>query len=151
MRSRNVEIESLEDESATEPNNSTETYTFIHKLPSHSSILYCYASQGLPKMELDPEKALSVLESVDLSNRFTNNNLDNYNMPEEIKMFADRKFTRESVKAAVKTALKCKSDSGYERLQGFAENVRTLTMDMGVLNTIKYILPKIPIILVIFL
>lgn len=148
MRSRNVDMEALEEINPEASASSTEVYTFTHKLPSHSSILYCFAAQTIPQLPVDSSRALSLLESTSFASRFPPDVFDRHKLPEEAKVLTERRFTREAVKAAVKLTLKCKSDSGYERQQGFAENLRSLAMDMGILNTIKYILPKIPIILV---
>jgi hypothetical protein len=139
----------LEENNSEQVSNSSETFTFIHKLPCHSSILYCFTAQSFPQLPFDPKNAVSLVESLDISNRSLSESIDK--VPEEMKMIKERRFTCEGVKAAVKVALKCKSDSGYERQQGFAENMRSLAVDMGILNTVKYILPKIPIILVLSL
>jgi len=149
MRSRNLDMNLLEEDNTQQSNNSTEVFTFVHKLPCHSSILYCFTAQTFPQLPFDSKQAVSLLESLNISNRFLLDKVDK--MSEEVKVLKDRRFTHEGVKAAVKVALRCKSDSGYERQQGFTENMYSLAMDMGIFNTVKYILPKIPIILVLSL
>lgn len=63
----------------------------------------------------------------------------------------DKLLKLEAIKAAIKIAIKCKPECGFELLQGFATNLQNLSADMGGLNTVKHILPKIPLLLVKFI
>eukprot|EP01022_Parablepharisma_sp_SALTPOND_P033017 TRINITY_DN88052_c0_g1_i1.p1 TRINITY_DN88052_c0_g1~~TRINITY_DN88052_c0_g1_i1.p1 ORF type:complete len:729 (-),score=60.12 TRINITY_DN88052_c0_g1_i1:3672-5789(-) len=133
-----------------EPPAPMETYTFTHKFTTPPPILYCYSSNDPPKPCVNAAESLVLLESVDLTSRLASNHPKKKKFDEESKAKPLPKLRLDSVKAAIKVALKCRSESGYEQQQGFAENMRTLSKDMGVLNTIKHVLPKIPMLLVLF-
>eukprot|EP00826_Nyctotherus_ovalis_P001393 TRINITY_DN10213_c0_g1_i2.p2 TRINITY_DN10213_c0_g1~~TRINITY_DN10213_c0_g1_i2.p2 ORF type:complete len:144 (+),score=37.15 TRINITY_DN10213_c0_g1_i2:67-498(+) len=131
------------DSSSPRSSSAAEIYKFAHNFPGPPPILYCYFSQTRIPPCFDPAASLALLESVDLSARFPPHTAE---VKEEVK--GSKRFVLESVKAAIKVTLKCKTDSGHEQQQGFADNIRSLANDMGVSNTIKYILPKVSMILV---
>ena len=144
MRRRGLIEEPLSDTEEPETVAAMDVYTFVHNFETPPSIIYCCASQLPPQPIIDPAQAIAILEATNLSTRFYKVGLK----INEEKKSPIQKLTYGSVKAAIKVALKCQSDSKYGQQQGFSENMQSLAYDMGRLNTIKYILPKIPMILV---
>ncbi len=144
---------SMPDSDPSVPPEPIEAYSFIHKFPSTPPILYCFTPHNLPKppMTISAE-TLSLLDSVN-PEVSASVNPKKKKFEEESKLKSalpafKTKLRMESVRAAVKVALKCNKESGYEQQQGFAENMKTLAKDMGILNTVKFVFPKIPMLLV---
>ena len=127
-----------------------ETYTFSIKSDCNPPLLYCCS---LPKFNsVDLAESLKMLETIEVEGKLTQSNSKKKKFEEEAKTNVTtgvtKKLRLDQVKAAVKVALKCKMESGYELIQGFAGNMKSLAMDMGILNTVKHILPKIAFMLV---
>lgn len=97
---------------------------------------------------LNPKDFKIVLKTPDIDSKPSI--VKNEKQQEEIKdeKKPGKTLRLEAVRAAIKIAIKCKIDSGYELMQGFATNMQSLALDMGRLNAISHILPKIPLLLV---
>jgi len=141
----------------SQPMEIMETIKFTNKFPTPPSILYCVLQHDVPPTNLNPASSLALLESIDMDLKMPEillskkKKLEAEMLEKSSKTPASKNTLRlDSVRAAIKIALKCKLESGYEQQQGFAENMKTLARDMGILNTIKFILPKIPMLLVFF-
>ncbi len=121
----------------------TETYTFTLPAGAKAPLLYCC---NIPKsVPVNLAESVKILESIDLE-RLAQANSKKKKIEEDAKSLP--KLRLDAVRAAVKVALKCQKESGYEQIQGFAGNVRALANDMGALNTVTYIFPKLVFLLV---